>query len=73
MMKWVKGHQDRLVSLSKLTREAQLNQIADELATRYRIQGRLTPSRTMDHPTAQRISIALNSTRLTSQTDECIR
>ena len=37
--KWVKGHQDSLVSYEKLPRAARLNIDADFLATRYRLRG----------------------------------
>lgn len=73
VMKWVKGHQDKLTAYDTLSTDAKLNMTADFLATRYRLRGRIKPTSHLDHPSTQRISIVLNGTRLTSQIDECIR
>jgi hypothetical protein len=43
--KWVKGHQDSLMSFENLPRSARLNIDADFLATRYRLRGKLKSSR----------------------------
>jgi hypothetical protein len=71
--KWVKGHQDSLRSYDTLPRIARLNIDADFLATRYRQRGRLKSSCHVEHHPAQKISIAINGIRLTSQYDSCIR
>ena len=47
--KWVKGHQDSLMSYENLPRVARLNIDADFLATRYRLRGKLKTSRYIDH------------------------
>lgn len=72
-LQWVKGHQDSIKSYSALPRVAQMNIDADFLATRYRLRGKLQSSENIDHFPAQKISIAINGRRLTSQYDECIR
>ncbi len=71
--KWVKGHQDSLVSYEKLPRAARLNIDADFLATRYRLRGKSKSTRHIDHCPEQRVSISILGVRLTSQYDECIR
>ena len=70
---WVKGHQDSLKSYAELPLAARLNIDADFLATRYRLRGRLRPSRQVDHVPEQQCSILINGTRITSQYDECVR
>jgi hypothetical protein len=53
--KWVKGHQDSLLSYNKLPMNAQLNIDADFLATRNRQRGRLKFSCHVEHHPGQKI------------------
>lgn len=71
--KWVKGHQDAIKSYDSLPRSVKLNIDADFIATRYRERGKLKSTPKVDHCLAQRVSISILGSRLTSQYDSCIR
>jgi hypothetical protein len=70
---FIQGHQDSLRSYTHLPRAVQMNIDADFLATRYRLRGKLRSTPHIDHVPGQKISMAINGTRITSQYDACIR
>ena len=70
---WVKGHQDTTAKQSTLSLALRLNILADALATNYRQSGRLKSIKSVAHEPEQRLSIAVNGIRLTSQYDAGIR
>ncbi|KAI2512853.1 hypothetical protein MHU86_1642 [Fragilaria crotonensis] len=72
-IKWIKAHQDDNGDVEKLSSSAQLNIMADHLATQHRKNGRFQSSENVDHQQDQRISISINGRRLTSQYDSSIR
>ena len=70
---WVKGHQDTTAKQSTLSLASRLNILADALATNYRQSGSLKSIKSVAHEPEQRLSIAVNGIRLTSQYDASIR
>ena len=71
--KWIKAHQDRVVSYDQLPLAARLNIDADFLATRYRSHGKLRTSPQVDHVPGQQLSIHLNGQPLLNNFDDQIR
>jgi hypothetical protein len=62
-----------LKAYEALSRQVSLNVLADYLATRYRLQGKLKSSRLSDLHLSLQMSISFNGSQLTSQYDKCLR